>query len=327
VVGRAGGGNGEAFIWTAATGMQTVSSVLTGLGVDLTGWSLTQATGISADGTVVVGTGTFGNQGTAWIAVLPSPSPLLAAVLPESRSAQPNGTVTAFATIINTAATTATNCSIAPLSGLPGTFVYQTTSPATNALIGTVNTPVNIAGNNASQSFVIALTPSAAFAPTNALFSFACANVPLAPIVNGLDTLLLSASTTTPTPDVIALGATVKNDGIVHVTGSPSQGFFAVATDNLGSGDTITAAVNTGAATLPLTITLCQSNPTTGVCLQTPTATVATSIGANATSTFVVFVSASGAVPLDPANNRIFVTFTDSTNAVRGETSVAVETQ
>jgi hypothetical protein len=76
-----------------------------------------------------------------------------------------------------------------------------------------------------------------------------------------------------------------------------------------------------------LTITLCQSNPMTGVCLHTPTATVATSIGANATSTFVIFVSASGTVPLDPANNRIFVTFTDSTNAVRGETSVAVETQ
>jgi hypothetical protein len=32
-------------------------------------------------------------------------------------------------------------------------------------------------------------------------------------------------------------------------------------------------------------------------------------------------------VPLDPANSCIFVTFTDSTNAVRGETSVAVETQ
>jgi hypothetical protein len=28
-----------------------------------------------------------------------------------------------------------------------------------------------------------------------------------------------------------------------------------------------------------------------------------------------------------PANNRIFVTFTDSTAAIRGETSVAVETQ
>ena len=35
----------------------------------------------------------------------------------------------------------------------------------------------------------------------------------------------------------------------------------------------------------------------------------------------------SSAVAFDPTNNRIFVVFTDSTGAVRGETSVAVETQ
>jgi hypothetical protein len=149
----------------------------------------------------------------------------------------------------------------------------------------------------------------------------------MAPIFIGLNTLLLSASTTSPTPDIIALGATPKNDGIVHVTGTPSQGFFAVASDNLGSTDTITVGTNTGRAVLPLMITICQSNPATGVCLQTPSATVTTTIASNATPTFVIFVSASGAVPFDPANSRIFVTFTDSTNAVRGETSVAVETQ
>jgi hypothetical protein len=86
--------------------------------------------------------------------------------------------------------------------------------------------------------------------------------------VAGLDTLLLSASAT-PTPDVIALAATIQNDGIVHVTGTPLQGVFAVATDNLGSGDTITVATNTGTVTLPITVTVCQTNPTTGVCLQT----------------------------------------------------------
>lgn len=84
-----------------------------------------------------------------------------------------------------------------------------------------------------------------------------------APIETGLTTLLLSASTT-PTPDVIALGATIQNDGIVHVTGSGNSGVFAVATDNLGSADTITVAANTGDASLPLSITLCQTNPTPG---------------------------------------------------------------
>src|ERR1700730_1986759 len=251
---------------------------------------------------------------------------LLAAVLPESRSAQVNGTVTAFATIINTSSTTATSCSITPALTLPATFAYQTTDPKTNAVTGTVNQPVDIPGNNGSQSFVIAFTPTAAIPPMDVAFNFACSNTSPAPIQTGLNTLLFSASTT-PTPDVIALGATIQNDDILHATGAGNSGVFAVATDNLGSSDTITVAANTGAATLPLSITMCQTNSTTGVCMQAPSATVTTTIAKNATPTFGIFVSASGAIPIDPAGSRIFVTFTDSTKAVRGETSVAVETQ
>jgi hypothetical protein len=82
-------------------------------------------------------------------------------------------------------------------------------------------------------------------------------------------------------------------------------------------------ATNTGEATLPVTIAVCETNPTTGACLQTPAASVATTINAGATPTFGVFVTASGTVPFRPANYRIFVTFTDSTNAIRGETSAA----
>jgi probable HAF family extracellular repeat protein len=70
VVGYGGSGNGQAFIWTATTGMQLLSDVLAGLGVNLSGWGLGAATGISADGTVIVGTGDYGNQGTGWIAYL-----------------------------------------------------------------------------------------------------------------------------------------------------------------------------------------------------------------------------------------------------------------
>jgi hypothetical protein len=40
-----------------------------------------------------------------------------------------------------------------------------------------------------------------------------------------------------------------------------------------------------------------------------------------------VFGTASGAIPFDPVNSRIFVQFVDSSGAVRGATSVAVETQ
>jgi hypothetical protein len=271
-------------------------------------------------------TGMRNSPGAAWVFVA-QPSPLLAAILPASRSAQPSGTVTAFATMINTSAGALSGCSIAPATTLPATFTYQTTNPATNALTGTANTPVNISGNNAAQSFVIAFKPSAAIAPTNVAFNFACTGNPIpAPVDIGLNTLLLSASTTS-TPDVVALGATAQNDGFVHVTGSPGQGAFAVATVNLGASGPITASVNTGTASLPLSIAICQTNPSTGQCTSAVGGSVATTIAANATPTFAVFVSAVGTVADAPGNNRIFVTFTDNTGAVRGETSVAVETQ
>jgi hypothetical protein len=254
-----------------------------------------------------------------------APTSLFAAVLPASRSVTVNGTATAFATIINSGANPATGCSIAPAAGVPLTFHYNTTDPKTNQVTGTLDTPVDISAG-ASQSFVIALTPTAVINPTDLPFNFVCGNTAPATINTGLNTLLLSASTTA-TPDVIALGATLQNDGIVHVSGSPASGVFAVATSNLGAGGAITVATNTGSATLPINVTVCQTNPSTGVCLATPTATVSTTINGNATPTFGIFVSASNSVPFDPANSRIFVTFADSTTAVRGETSVAVTTQ
>lgn len=46
-----------AFYWTAEAGMRSLQQMLTDAGVDLTGWSLANATGVSADGSTVVGYG------------------------------------------------------------------------------------------------------------------------------------------------------------------------------------------------------------------------------------------------------------------------------
>ena len=250
---------------------------------------------------------------------------LVAAVLPTSRSVEIGTPATAFATMINAGPADAATCGIAPATGIPASFVFQTTDPVTNALTGTANTPANIAAGQAG-TFVIALTPTAAFAPTNVAFTFTCANAPSpAASIVGVDTLNLSGSAT-PVPDVVALAASA-DPGYVDIPGVTGTGVFAVATVNLGIDATITATANIGMANLPVTLTLCQTAPTGVICLAPPAATVTADIQPHTTPAFGVFVAGSGFVADMPAVNRVFVTFTDSNGVLRGETSVAVRTR
>ena len=66
----------EAFIWDASNGMQNLRDVLINdCGLDLTGWTLATATGISADGLTIVGFGSNPDGYTeAWIAEIPEPA-------------------------------------------------------------------------------------------------------------------------------------------------------------------------------------------------------------------------------------------------------------
>jgi probable HAF family extracellular repeat protein len=60
-----------AFIWDSDHGMRPLREVLIGLGVDLAGWRLIEATGISGDGRTIVGAGINpAGQREAWIAHL-----------------------------------------------------------------------------------------------------------------------------------------------------------------------------------------------------------------------------------------------------------------
>src|SRR4029078_13349307 len=122
-----------------------------------------------------------------------------------------------------------------------------------------------------------------------------CANAPMATSVVGLNTLLMSASTT-PVPDIVALGATVSNDGIVNVPSVGGSGAFAVATVNVGVAAAITASVDTGGTTLPGEVNLCQTNPGTGQCTSAIGPTVTTTITANATPTFAILVKEQSAL-------------------------------
>jgi hypothetical protein len=249
---------------------------------------------------------------------------IVSSVLPGSRSVSVNGPATAFATILNTGPVTATQCSIASTANIPADFLYQTTDPITNEPTGTANTAVDIA-SGAGQTFLVALTPNSELVEEVVQFQFGCTNADPAPVIVGVNTLLLSASFS-PTPDIIAANATINNDGIVTILGETGMGVFAVATANVGASVPITVSANTGSVTLPIDLLVCETDPTTSACLADPGVEVTTTIESNATPTFGVFVVGDGTVPFDPANNRIFVRFTDEFGRTRGLTSVAVRT-
>jgi len=259
----------------------------------------------------------------AIVTPIPPAIDLVASVLPSSRSVQVGNVATAFATIINAGSSTATDCGIAPLTSVQASFSYQTTD-ASNVLIGTPGTPVDIAAGG-SQSYVFGLTPTASFSPVEVHLVFDCSNTGPAPVTVGLNTLLLVADTD-PVPDIVALAATLNGDGIVSLA---STGVFAVATVNVGITDTITGSADTGSASLPVSIALCETDPATSVCIN-PTVPalgpVTTTIAAGATPTFAFFVTGTDTVPFDPANNRVFVRFQDAGGVTRGSTSVAVRT-
>ncbi|MCG3121804.1 MAG: hypothetical protein GIKADHBN_00175 [Phycisphaerales bacterium] len=60
-------GASRAFIWTRARGMIDLNVFLQELGADLDGWVLTHAEGISANGLVIAGSGTFQGASRGWL--------------------------------------------------------------------------------------------------------------------------------------------------------------------------------------------------------------------------------------------------------------------
>jgi uncharacterized membrane protein len=70
-VGRHGRG---AALFHADGSATSIRDLLTNAGIDLTGWDLVSAAGISDDGSVIVGSGTHNGLSEAWIAIIPTPT-------------------------------------------------------------------------------------------------------------------------------------------------------------------------------------------------------------------------------------------------------------
>ncbi len=252
---------------------------------------------------------------------------VVAAVLPYARSVQVGAPATAFSVMLNTSSLGATGCAPAQPdnAAFPHGFTYQTTN-AQNQLIGTPNTPAPLAAGG-TQNFVFGITPVQAFGATEFPIVFSCADAVRAPSTNGVNTFILSASSV-PGPDLVAIGATPSNDGIVAIAGNTGTGVLAMAAVNIAAGGAITATADDGGRGLPIALTICQSNPATAACTNpvTPGASAVATVDTNQTVTYTVFVRGTGAVPFDPANNRLFIRLKTADGITRGATNVAVRT-
>lgn len=235
---------------------------------------------------------------------------IVSSILPSSRSigdASGAGMATAFATIINPAGSgLATTCGLA-LPGATGSqFSYQTTTPA-NVLSGTADTPINIP-DGAAQSFFFSITPGGEFTEADIPIDFFCANRSSAESTNGLNTLFFSAVDGT-TPDIVAVAGTdAAAPGIVE-TAPGGSGVFVVAVSNVGATGTVTFTGETSNASVPATLSVCQTVTATSVCMAPPAASVDATINAGATASFAVFVTETANIPADFANTRIFGRF------------------
>jgi hypothetical protein len=261
-------------------------------------------------------------------------TPLFTAVLPNARTTTVGNPDTAFAAIINGGSVNATSCAISLPANVPAILNYQTTTPA-NALSGTPNTPANIAAG-ATQNFVFAVTPTTTFSQDIPLV-FQCANTSAAGVVEGLNTLLVTSSATA-VPDMLSIAQTVTADGNLVITGANGSGAVAVATIDIGAAGTVTVTPSDTppgqpARNLPVSLSICQTNPTTGACINptTPGPSVTLSVAANQMTFFTIFVNGQGTlVPYDPANNRIFViskSGSGTSQVTVGEASTALKMQ
>ena len=244
---------------------------------------------------------------------------LVNSVLPTSRSVPIANTATIFNTIINAGTIPATGVTLSMSPVLAGTFVYQQTDCATNAIIGPANPSLDLAPGGV-LCYVLSFTPSATFTATSAHIRAQASNAPSTNLLTGINTWLLRA-TDTLGPDIIALTTTTD----FHQVACSGANAFAVALSNVGATATgdIAAVGNTGSATLPLSISISETDPATGVVIGDH---ILQAVGAGENRTVAVFVTFNGCIAFDPAANRIFIEFRDASNNVVGSTSTAVST-
>jgi hypothetical protein len=106
-------------------------------------------------------------------------SALRATILPTARAGKTDTLVTAFAAVINSSDTTATNCGVAIPASTNADFTWHPTD-AGNNLTGSSETPVDIAAG-AVQNYVFGMTPHSELHGQDVGVIFSCDNQDPAP--------------------------------------------------------------------------------------------------------------------------------------------------
>ncbi len=342
---NAGQGDAQNMIYTATSSQPWVRFSAFGAGPVSPGSSqqgiieFTTAANLLAPGTYganiefrnTVNTGLGDTTIPVSLTVLPSSTnpEIVSAVLPGARSVAINQPATAFATVINASSQTLSGCQIRmpgnTQASIPADFQFRA-SDANNNFIAPPNQPMTVPAGG-RQDFVFGITPRGAMNSNDLGMVFICDGTLPAQSIPGLNTFILSAASS-PSPDMVAIGVTLSNDGIVSLPGPSGLNLFVASVINIGAPDSITATVDDGGRGLPLAVTLCQTNPSTGACINptTPGGQVVFSSATNGIATFTITVQGNGNIPFDPANNRLFMRFKTADGVTRGATNVAVRT-
>jgi Chitobiase/beta-hexosaminidase C-terminal domain/FG-GAP-like repeat/Bacterial Ig-like domain (group 3) len=121
---------------------------------------------------------------------------------------------------------------------------------------------------------------------------------------------------------------TPSGNNVLTIPVGGSSAFTVAAENQSGqSFASITVKTSTGSnPSLPVQVTICETNPSTGQCLAAPASTVTlSSFAPGANASFSVFVTATAAIASSPSN-EVVVLFTNPSGTVLGSASVEVVT-
>ena len=256
---------------------------------------------------------------------------IVAATLPAARSGYVGGPVlTALMSVVSRNETPAQGCYVSAPFDAPISLTTQRLDAEGNP-VGTVNPNFDIEAGG-TVSLVLGMTPTAETDGYDLFPIILCENAVLDPI-EGVNSVFLAIDSA-PVPDVLSISATQSADGVIRIGNSGGAGAMAASAVNIGAGDgsaganeiTLTVTVDTGSASLPLSLEMCRINAD-AQCISPRGSGVTTVMTRNDPYFFAVFVrdtSEGAGIPLDPANARVFLRFTDASGTIRSVTSVAV---